>query len=296
MSNVVVGLTPDLVKVGNAGNAADAVVKIGGSTDHGDVAYEFSMGKYEVTVAQYTEFLNAIAATDTYSLYYTGASPSQEITQAGSSGSFTYTANAGHENHPVDRISNWNAMRFANWMHNGQPTGAQDTTTTEDGAYFLNGENGTGGSGIARESDAIWWLPSEDEWHKAAYHKNDGVTANYFNWPASSNAKPVAVAPPGTVNNANFNNAASSHFTDVGAYSNSASPYGTFDQGANAWEVIETISSGSFRINLGDSYGSATATYMQSNRRNYGSPNGRFNQTGFRVAKVVKVGTMVTLQ
>ena len=221
--------------------------------------------------------------------------PTQEITQVGSSGSYTYTANAGHENEPVHRISNWNAMRFANWLHNGQPTGAQDTSSTEDGAYFLNGYNSTDGRTITRESDAEWWLPSEHEWHKAAYHKNDGVTANYWAWPASAGPKPIASAPPGTGNDANFNNAASSHFSDVGAYTTSPSPYGTFDQGANAWEVTESIASGANRINLGDGYGGA-GTYMQSNRRNYGPPNGRHSGTGFRVAqKVWIVGTTIWL-
>ena len=42
-------------------------------------------------------------------------------------------------NRPVNYVSWGDACRFANWLHNGQPTGAQDLATTEDGAYYLNG-------------------------------------------------------------------------------------------------------------------------------------------------------------
>ena len=54
----------DTVPVGNAGNAAD-------TTGYGSVAYTYNIGKYEVTAGQYTAFLNAVAATDTYALYNT---------------------------------------------------------------------------------------------------------------------------------------------------------------------------------------------------------------------------------
>jgi hypothetical protein len=50
------------VLVGDAGNSAD-------STGFGAVSYEYQIGKYEVTLAEYTAFLNAVAATDTYNLY-----------------------------------------------------------------------------------------------------------------------------------------------------------------------------------------------------------------------------------
>ena len=54
----------DTVPVGNPGNAAD-------TTGYGSVAYTYNIGKYDVTAGQYTAFLNAVAATDTYGLYNT---------------------------------------------------------------------------------------------------------------------------------------------------------------------------------------------------------------------------------
>ena len=44
-------VTMDWVNVGNPGNTAD-------STGYGAVAYAYKIGKYEVTNAQYGEFLN----------------------------------------------------------------------------------------------------------------------------------------------------------------------------------------------------------------------------------------------
>ncbi len=55
-------VTVDMVPVGNAGNEAD-------DTGFGAVAYDYQIGKYEVTVSQYTAFLNAVAKTDQYGLY-----------------------------------------------------------------------------------------------------------------------------------------------------------------------------------------------------------------------------------
>lgn len=56
-------VTIDTVPVGDVGNANDS------GNLYGGVAYGYSIGKYEVTVGQYTAFLNAVAATDTYGLY-----------------------------------------------------------------------------------------------------------------------------------------------------------------------------------------------------------------------------------
>src|SRR5689334_40029 len=80
------------VTVGDPGNAAD-------TTGLGAVGYVYRMDKYDVTVAQYTQFLNAVAATDTYGVYYPGMGtdyPSYGInlgiTRSGSPGSYSYSA------------------------------------------------------------------------------------------------------------------------------------------------------------------------------------------------------------
>jgi formylglycine-generating enzyme required for sulfatase activity len=80
------------------------------------VPYDYSIGTYEVTNAQYAEFLNAKAASDPLGLYnvFMGATSQGGISRTGVSGSFVYTAIPGRENRPVDFVSWYDAVRFAN--------------------------------------------------------------------------------------------------------------------------------------------------------------------------------------
>ena len=102
----VVNMGPELtsletVRIYNAGNSAD-------TTGYGAVGYEYNIGKYEVTAGQYTEFLNAVASTDTHGLYNTSMwsnSLGCKIQQNGSSGSYTYSVAADYANRPVNYVS-----------------------------------------------------------------------------------------------------------------------------------------------------------------------------------------------
>ena len=121
-------LTLDTVTIGDLGNPND-------STGYGGVSYRYAIGKYEVTLNQYTEFLNAVADTDTYALYniYMAADLNiAGISQTGTSGSYAYSV-IGDGNRPVSYVNWFGAARFTNWLHNGQPTGLQTASTTEDG-------------------------------------------------------------------------------------------------------------------------------------------------------------------
>ncbi len=53
------------VAVGDPGNMPDANT----GNLYGSVGYNYLIGKYDVTLAQYCQFLSAVAATDTYGLY-----------------------------------------------------------------------------------------------------------------------------------------------------------------------------------------------------------------------------------
>jgi hypothetical protein len=114
--------------------------------------------------------------------------PNGGIVRSGSPGNYSYTVKSpalggsyAYDDKPVVLVSSGDAMRFANGLHNDQPNGAQDAGTTEDGAYTLNGATSVGAmAAVTRNAGARWWLPSEDEWYKAAYHQNDGVTGNYW--------------------------------------------------------------------------------------------------------------------
>jgi formylglycine-generating enzyme required for sulfatase activity len=235
--------------VGNPGNAGDAQIQ----GTFGAVDYVYAIGRYEVTAGQYAAFLDAVAATDTYALYdvrmWTHAEGCK-IERTGAPGNYTYGVAPDQANRPVNFVSWGDAARFANWLHNGQPTGAQDLTTTEDGSYFLDGKTADWElEGVVREPDATWVIPTEDEWYKAAYHKNDGATGNYFNYPTGhDSAVSNDLVDPDPGNNATFSRPVADYTigapyyrTEVGAHENSASPYGTFDQGGNVQEFNETV-------------------------------------------------------
>jgi formylglycine-generating enzyme required for sulfatase activity len=185
--------------------------------------------------------------------------------------------------------------RFANWLHNGQPTGAEDATTTEDGAYTLNGATSRDALvAITRNSNAIWWLPSEDEWYKAAYY-NPG-TGTYFEYPTRTNSVPNNNQPASdTGNSANFHNNGSYMtgnpsypYSDIGAYTMSASPFGTFDQGGNALEWTDSLDVGvaysGFAIRGGGPENCACA--MRAGNRSPGQDSGNEGGLGFRVASI----------
>ncbi len=277
-------VTIPTVPVGNAGNAGE----VQSQGTFGAVGYDYLIGTTEVTNAQYAEFLNAKAASDPLALYNTSMGGGfGGITRSGSSGSYTYAPIAGRENMPVNYVSWYDSIRFANWLHNGQGSG-----DTETGAYTLLGGTTTPSNGlsITRNPGAIWFLTSEDEWYKAAYHKNDGTTGNYFDYPTASDTAPVDEAPPGGSNSANFNLAVGD-FTNGGAYTASDSPYGTFDQGGNVWEWNEALS-GSTRGMRGGSFADS-AGLLQSSTRVSVNPSVKFENAGFRVATVPEPGTLL---
>jgi len=224
------------VTVTNAGHDPDFNGK-------GAVGFNYRIGKYEVNNLQYATFLNAVAADDVHNLYSTNMTTDIHggIERSGSPGEYAYTVKPGMGHQPVVWVDFYDALRFCNWLHHGQPSGPQDHTTTEDGAYTLTPGmifNNT----VTRNPSACYWLPSDDEWYKAAYHQPaeaGGDPSNYWLYPTRSNDTPVSEPPPGGINSANACCETGRMATDVGAYLNASSFYGTFDQAGNVQEWTE---------------------------------------------------------
>jgi formylglycine-generating enzyme required for sulfatase activity len=174
------------VTVGNAGNPNDI-------TGYGGVNYQYQIGKYCVTNSDYEDFLDAVAATDPYGLYASnmGGDARGGITRSGSSGSYTYSTRANMCAKPVNYVSWFDAARYCNWLHNNYGS-------TETGAYTLNGA--TSGDAVAKNAGALYWIPTENEWYKAAYHKSGGRNTGYWLYATQSNATPTAVAADATGN------------------------------------------------------------------------------------------------
>lgn len=160
-------------------------------TGYGSVSYSYLISKYEITNAQYCEFLNSRAKTDTFNLYSSNMSSSINggITRSGSPGNYTYATKTNMNNKPVLFVDWFAAARFCNWLHNGK----SNTSSTENGAYSLNGSNPI----VNKIAGAQYWLPTENEWYKAAFFKNNG-TNEYWSYATQTNNTPQTVTTNST--------------------------------------------------------------------------------------------------
>ena len=249
----------EYVRVGDPNNAADP------TTSYGAVDHTYWIGKYEVTNAQYAEFLNAKGQSNANGIYNSSMA-SYGITQSGSSGSYSYTVTSALANRPVVFVSWFDAARFANWMNNGQGNGDMET-----GAYTLNGAS-TGI--ILANAGAEVYIPSEDKWYKAAYY--NGANASYSLYPNGQNSITTA--------DSNYANSVGSA-TNVGTYGNEPSFYGTFDQGGNAVEWNDAVIGSSRGLRGGAWYSSYLEFSLKSTYRDsYNASNNLDLVMGFRVA------------
>jgi len=193
------------VPVGNPGNPGDS--RYGG---YGSVGYDYRIATTEVTNAQYVEFLNGVDPTGANALALYNSQMTNDakggitFSSAAANGS-KYVVKPGRDNNPVIYARWYSAIRFANWLTNGQ-----GSANTESGSYTLvGGAVPTNPELITRIPGAIWVLPTENEWYKAAYHKNNGVTGNYWDYATGTNSVPFSDQPPGSdaptqSNTANF--------------------------------------------------------------------------------------------
>jgi formylglycine-generating enzyme required for sulfatase activity len=325
-------ITIETVPIGDVGNPNDAG-NIAYPNTYGSVGYVYNIGKYEVTVAQYAAFLNAVAATDTYGLYNPNMGTELTvagIARSGSSGSYSYSV-IGSPSHPIAYISWGNAARFANWLNNGQPTGLQNASTTEGGAYTLNGAIYDAQlNAVSRNPSAKWFIPSANEWYKAAYYQpaaQGGDSDGYWKYPMKTNDVPYSDQPAGAtpdntrvgnfyqddrvangyddgyavsgsadldfyrLNYPNYPN----YLTDVGAYSSSPSFYGTFDQGGNVGEWTELMRVSPFRVLLGGGWSSYSAGSTSALGWYYQYPSFGSIASGFRVASLVPEPSTILL-
>jgi formylglycine-generating enzyme required for sulfatase activity len=277
----------DYVSVGNAGNAADPVT----GNLYGAVAYPYRIGKFEVTNAQYTEFLNAVdpSGTNANGIYNTsmGSDARGGISFSASAPSGSkYTIRTSMGDKPVNWVSWRSAARFTNWLHNGQGSGS-----TETGAYTMSGNP------VTRNEGATVFLPTENEWYKAAYYDptpGAGGGDNYWTYATQSNTAPTAatanatgaVANPGA-NVQNYGtgadwNGQNGNVTTAGtALANNY--FGTQDMGGNVREWQED-GANNRDVRGGSWSGSA---FQSSSGDVSNAPNTSvFNTHGFRVASI----------
>ncbi|CAG0966568.1 hypothetical protein MYXO_01062 [Myxococcaceae bacterium] len=279
-------VTVDWVFVGDPGNAADTPASNCYAASCGSVSHGYYISKYEVTNAQYAEFLNAKAATDPNGLYNGAMASSTHggITRSGGPGSYSYAVKSGMASKPVNYVSFWDATRFTNWLGNGEGSG-----DTETGAYTLT-PAAISANSVVRNLGAQVFLPSENEWYKAAYY--DPIANLYYDYPAGTNVATICSSPTGVANHANCS-AAAATLTGAGSYPGSASPNGTFDQGGNVDEWNEQVVSGPYRGHRGGSwsFGGGGAAALSAAVPGRYSPSVEGDFLGFRVAMIPEPST-----
>jgi formylglycine-generating enzyme len=286
------------VTISHPGNPAD-------KSGFGAVAYEFQIMKHEVTCAEFVAFLNAKASKDDPQSLWNpkmdGAPlpPGRDdirseqgcLIRSGEKGSYTYAVVPGREKLPIVNISFVTALRFANWKHGGE---------TENGAYDLSTQRDK----ATRLPDAKVWLPSEDEWHKAAYY--DAETKRYWLYATRSDERPQSSPPNATLTNAacffwvdgvkngmnkgyaltqtDYYKPGSITLVPVGSYPASRSAFGTLDQSGSVWEWTEGQRWETKRVLRGGSWFDE-ANALRSTTRTAVLPTTTYHDTGFRLCR-----------
>lgn len=149
--------TMDFRMVDSPGNRADRNHHEQGS--FGAVERVFAIAQHQVSAKEYVAFLKAIGA---------GGSANERKQRssewASQPGAYNHLTPWQYPGAPITQVTFTDAIRYCNWLHNGKRKGPQGPETTEDGAYTI--VDGVVGP---RNPGAKYFLPTEDEWYKAAY-------------------------------------------------------------------------------------------------------------------------------
>jgi formylglycine-generating enzyme len=266
--------TIDFVDIGNPGNADDTT---GSPNPCGKVDYVYRMGTYEIS-------RDMIIKSNT--------AGSLGITLA------DMTANGGNGvNRPATGVS-WNeAARFVNWLNTSEgftpaykfavQPGESGYSANANILLWQSGDAGYNAANPFRNDFARFFLPSVDEWYKAAYYSPSG---SYFNYPTGSDTAPTAVSSGTAAGTAVYNQASSTGPADT-TLAGGLSPFGTMGQGGNVGEWEETTvdltnnNAGSSRDFRGGQW-VVNSTGLLSSTRTGGSPTFENSTVGFRVASV----------
>ena len=295
--------------VGDAGNAG----YVSGTATYGAVPYVYDIMKYEWTNTQYTSFLNAIDPDGTNpNLVYSGSMGTEArggITNTGTVNGSRYAVQANMGDKPVNFVSWFNAARVANWLHNGAQdylsSDASATAPQNVGAYTLG--TGTNGTAPARNPGALYAIPTENEWVKAAFYKGGGTNAGYWTYPTQSDTAPTAVTADSTGigsagatgNFANFSNTAdwnsqNGNVTTVGT-NGGPNAYDLYDMAGNVgeWNDLDGAAGTTRGRRGGNWFNPATVFAIDGNRNPNTDPAAVQNINGFRLVAVPEPSQLV---
>ena len=245
----------DFVTIGDPDNAGDST----GHGTFGAVSYTYNIGKYEVSADQW----NASPVGDAADPHWTGSQPAAEVS--------------------------WDeAAQFCNWMTTGSAT---------SGYYTISGgvgsTNALSHDAYAAANGTTYFIPTEDEWYKAAYYDpNKAGGAGYYDYPTGSDTPPTAVSSGTTSGTAVYNTTSPADVDNCGGLS----PYGTMGQGGNVWDWNEDLKAGqTTRVVRGGTFVHTNSSDMGETRRGSWDPWDGDMYIGFRVAMIPEPATMALL-
>jgi formylglycine-generating enzyme required for sulfatase activity len=274
--------------IGDPGNRPATVDEVpglwngtGGRTV-GAVDYSFRMATTEVTASQFSEFLNAYRPHTTFSVFsiqLTGLDVAYDFDNE------TFVSFSG-----IDGIAarvTWRmAARYTNWLHNGKGTEASDFETgVYDTQTFSFNADGTFNDQLTHHADADFWLPTSNEWIKAAHWdpEKDNGEGGYWYYPHGSDEVPI-YAPPGE---GGESSGGLFDLYPVASYA-AQGPWGLYDMSGSATEWLETANSTrTLRLYDGSSSGTLTDSDFFDAIDGRGSGFVHASYSGFRVASVV---------
>jgi hypothetical protein len=220
---------------------------------YGQVNHEYRITTTEVTNAQWYEFVRA------YAPYWTGPSADISLSSRFISATTSRPRSAddwvlvpGTENWPAQGMSWIYAARFTNWLHNNKQS---DLASFERGVYDVPSPafdgipplDGFLPSVPTRSASARFWLPSQDEWIKAAHYDPNRYGPGqdgYWRYTDGTNNVPVQGWPEnGGTTDANMPSEPGGIYRilDVGSYTNVRTPWGLLDANSGASEYTDTL-------------------------------------------------------
>jgi hypothetical protein len=263
------------VPIGSPGNPADTT---GDPNPAGSVPYSYRIGKYEIS-EQMIDKVNAL-------------------------GNLGITKDTRGPDKPATSIDWFEAARFVNWLNEStghtpaykfvNVIGPRGGVIGTEFALWEPSDVGYNSCNLFRNRFAKYFLPSADEWYKAAYF--DPATNTWYDFPTGSNMPSTSVAggiDPGTAIYRQELSAGPADIMNAGGLS----PYGTMAQGGNVGEWEESAmdllnnNTAERRGGRGDNWqelGAGSAPV-----RSGGFPSIPHFAVGFRVVSIPEPNTMV---
>jgi formylglycine-generating enzyme required for sulfatase activity len=191
----------DFVTIGALGNEPIRS-RVSPLDGRGSVNYQYAIGRMEITTTQWVEYLNAVFdrpandMVDFRSRPRTSGVVSTTPINRANPDAFRWNVRQGGDLIPVGGIAWRAAAMYCNWLHNDKQMTRESFYS---GAYDIFNTTNS----IARLPGARYFIPTHDEWLKAAHYdpqrqNADGSVGGWWNYSNGSDQAFVG-GPPGAL-------------------------------------------------------------------------------------------------